>query len=181
MQNLRDKLLKVGLVDKRRKQAAETEARRERKQKTAAEQAHEEELRQQEYAARLAAEAEAQRRLEAERAEERAQHERRHRVRSIADRWSIRQHKPGPQRFYFAQRSGKIGRFQISAETAEGLSQGALAIVERQADPGGTLALSETHVLVPWEAAERVLAIEPQAVRFWARSSQPIGITEDQK
>ncbi len=177
MQNLRDKLLKVGLVDKKRKQEAENQARRERKQKGAVEQAQEEQARRQEYEARLLAEAEERRRLEADRGAERARDELHNRIRNIVDRWEMRKHKPGPQRFYFLRRAGRIGRLHVSAELAEQLGRGAVAIVERPPESGAAPD-SEIHVLLPWEAAERILELDETAVRFWARSTQPIGITE---
>ena len=43
----------------------------------------------------------------------------------------------------------------------------------------GLLQIAETHVLLPPDAAERVLAIDTSAVRFWAKSSQPLGYVAD--
>ena len=37
----------------------------------------------------------------------------------------------------------------------------------------------ETHVLLAPEPAERILAIDPSAVRFWARSQKPLGYVSE--
>jgi hypothetical protein len=37
----------------------------------------------------------------------------------------------------------------------------------------------ETHVLLAPEPTERVLAIDPSAVRFWACSGKPLGYLSD--
>ena len=52
-----------------------------------------------------------------------------------------------------------------------------LAQLQREVKGGGPPAVViETHVLLPPEPTERVLAIDPSAVRFWARSAEPLGI-----
>ena len=210
MQNLRDKLLKAGLVDKKQKTQVDTQDRRDKKQKGAAELAAEEAARQRAFAEKQAAEAEAQRQREAERAAERAAHEARVRVANICAHWAVRQKRPGQRRFYFARRSGAVGYLLVSDELVEKLSVGALAIIERLDDKEYEVALAaarsgpprsllaqlqrelkkpgaagvplvsvESHALLPPEPTERVLAIDPTAVRFWARRSEPLGILPD--
>jgi uncharacterized protein YaiL (DUF2058 family) len=177
--NLRDKLLKAGLVDKKQKQQADIQDRRDKKQKSQEQLAQEDAARQKEFEARLAAEAEAQRLLEAEREKERAVHEQRNRVRNICDRWSVRMRgKPasggaqGPRRFYYVKRSQKIGHLTVNEFILDQLLLGALAIVERAPD-------EETHVLLPPEPAERVLELDLDCVRYWARKAGPIGFIAD--
>jgi uncharacterized protein YaiL (DUF2058 family) len=202
MQNLRDKLLKAGLVDKKQKTQADTQDRRDKKQKGAAELAAEEEARQRAFAEKQAAEAEARRQADLERAAERARHEDRGRVRNICEHWALRKPKPGDRRFYFTRRSGRIGHLMLNDELCEQLRIGALAIIERLDDDEQELALGAarggkprsliaqlkrdvagpppltipSHVLLPPEPTERVLAIDPTAIRFWARSVAPIGV-----
>ena len=198
MQNLRDKLLKVGLVDKKQKQQVDTQARRERKQQGQGAEQTQEEARRAAFEEKRRAEAEAQRRLEEERARERVRRERQNQVRSIADHWAIRQSRPGQHPFYFVQRSGRIGRLLVSAPLRVQLSAGAVAIVERllpeeAAVPvprrrrgpleallrerrGAEYQAVEAYVLCPWEAAERILKLDESAVRFWARQQDPVGV-----
>ncbi len=212
IQNLRDKLLKAGLVDKKQKQQVDTQDRRDKKQKTVEQLAAEEAERQRQFAEQQVAEAEANRQREAQRTVDRLQHETWNRVRNICDRWAVRQIKPGARRFHFVQRSGRIGYLLVNDALYDQLLQGALAVVERlppdeiapplreiergqlrqrprrrnllaellRAQPHtGLLQIAETHVLLPPDAAERVLAIDTSAVRFWAKSSQPLGYVAD--
>lgn len=204
MQNLRDKLLKAGLVDKKQKTQADTQDRRDKKQKGASELAAEEAAKQRLFAEKQVAEAEAQRQREAERAAERLGHEARVRVGNICAHWAIRQKRPGQRRFYFARRSGRIGYVLVSDDVVEKLSVGALAIIERLDDaeyevalaaarsstprsllaqlkrevsgPAMPMASVESHALLPPEPTERVLCTDASAVRFWARSREPLGI-----
>jgi uncharacterized protein YaiL (DUF2058 family) len=166
--NIRDKLLKAGLVDKKQKQQADTQDRRDKKQKSADQHIADDEERKRQFAERQATEAAAQRQQEEERAVERAVHEQRNRVSNICDRWAVRSQKPGQRRFYYVKRSRFIGHLLINDGLCDQLLLGSLVIVERQPD-------DDAHVLLPPDAAERVQAIDPVAVRFWARSKEPIG------
>jgi hypothetical protein len=212
IQNLRDKLLKAGLVDKKQKQQVDTQDRREKKQKSVELIAQEEAEKERQFAIQQAAEAEANRQREAQRTIERLQHETWNRVRNICDRWAVRQIKQGTRRFHFVQRSGRIGYILVNDALYDQLLQGALAVVERlppdeiapplrevdrsqvRARPRrpnllaellrahkqtGLLQSVETHVLLAPEAAERVQEIDSSAVRFWARSNQPVGYVAD--
>lgn len=214
--NLRNQLLKAGLIDKKQKVQADTQDRRDKKQKGVDQVAAEEEARQRAFAEQQAAEAEAQRQADAARQAERAQSELMYRVRSICDRWAVRPTRPGQRRFYFVQRSGRIAHLLVGDMVLDQLLVGALAIVERlpqdeiaallAAGPGartsrralrppslvervrqqaglassGTGVSIETHVLLPPEPTERVLELDPTAVRFWARSAQPLGFLPDE-
>lgn len=209
IQNLRDKLLKAGVVDKKQKQQADTQDRRDKKQKTADQLAVEEAERQQAFALQKATEAELARQREAERAEHRQRHEALNRVRNICDRWAVRPLRAGSRRFHFVQRSGRIGHLMVTDAHFDQLLLGALAVVERlppeeispplcevlAAKPRKKSVLSdllrlkdglalglgstETHVLLPPDAAERVALIDPTALRFWAHSGKPVGFVAD--
>lgn len=205
MQNLRDKLLKAGLVDKKQKVQVDTQDRREKKQRGADQLAAEESEKQRLFAEKQTAEAEARRQADLAKAAERARHEIAHRVRNICDRWAVRLTKGGQRRFYFVQRSGRVGYLWLPDVICDQLCLGALAIVERlpteeivdlasrprvaarkprsllqqlvsQVKKGEMQFVSEeTHVLLPPEPAERILGIDASAVRFWARSGKPLG------
>ena len=205
MQNLRDKLLKAGLVDKKQKVQVDTQDRREKKQRGADQLAAEEAEKQRLFAEKQAAEAEARRQADLAKVAERASHEAANRVRNICDRWAVRLTKPGQRRFYFVQRSGRVGYLWLPEVICDQLCLGALAIVERlpteettdwasrprikgrkprsllqklvsQVKKGEMQFVSEeTHVFVPPEPADRILAIDVSAVRFWARSGKPLG------
>ena len=209
IQNLRDKLLKAGLVDKKQKVLADTQDRREKKQRGADELAAAEAEKQRLFAEKQAQEAEEQRLAELAKAAERAEREAAHRVRNICDRWAVRVTRPGQRRFYFVQRSGRVGYLWLPDALCDQLCLGALAIIERmpsaeiaelasrprpqarkprsllqqligQVKKGQMQVVSEeTHVLLAPEPAERILAIDPSAVRFWARSQKPLGYVSE--
>lgn len=209
IQNLRDKLLKAGLVDKKQKVLADTQDRREKKQRGADELAAAEAEKQRLFAEKQAQEAEERRQAELAKATERAEREAAHRVRNICDRWAVRVNRPGQRRFYFVQRSGRVGYLWLPEALCDQLCLGALAIIERlpteeiaelaekprqqarkprsliqqlvsQVKKGQMQVVSEeTHVLLPPEPTERILAIDPSAVRFWACSTKPLGYVVD--
>ncbi|MBL9045369.1 MAG: DUF2058 family protein [Myxococcales bacterium] len=209
IQNLRDKLLKAGLVDKKQKVLADTQDRREKKQRGADELAAAEAEKQRLFAEKQAQEAEERRQAELAKATERAEREAAHRVRNICDRWAVRVTRPGQRRFYFVQRSGRVGYLWLPDALCDQLCLGALAIIERmpsaeiaelasrprpqarkprsllqqligQVKKGQMQVVSEeTHVLLAPEPAERILAIDPSAVRFWARSQKPLGYVSE--
>jgi uncharacterized protein YaiL (DUF2058 family) len=170
MQNLRDKLLKAGLVDEKQVKEAEREQRpprthREREKTESAE----EKQRREAFAAREAEQAEERRKEAAKKAEARLQSERAHRLRQLVDTHRIRE-APGEVSFHFVKRSGKIGRLAISAETAKMLESGAAAVVE---DPG-----APEHAVVPADAARRIYEVDPQGIRFWFGPEKPIGFSD---
>jgi uncharacterized protein YaiL (DUF2058 family) len=171
MQNLRDKLLKAGLVTE--KQA--TEAARDQKQgvprkhREREEQVSEEERQRREaFAAREAEVAEERRKEAAKQAEARMQSERARRLRQLVETHRIRE--PGEVSFHYVKRSGKIGRLDVSVQTQKNLEQGAAAVVD---DPG-----SPDCAVVPGEAAKRIYQVDPQAIRFWFGPEKPIGFSD---
>jgi uncharacterized protein YaiL (DUF2058 family) len=174
MQNLRDKLLKAGLVDQKQVQDAERKGRSDKPKASFKERARvesdEERQRREAFAAREAEQAEERRKEAAKRAEARMQSERAHRLRALVEAHRLRE-PPGDSAFHFVKRSGKIARLALSAETAKLLETGAAAVVE---DPG-----QPEHAVVPSEAAKRIYEVDKQAVRFWFGPEKPIGFELD--
>lgn len=170
MQNLRDKLLKAGLVtDKQAKEAAREQkppkSHREREEALSVE----EKQRQDAFKAREAELADERRKEAAKVAEARMQSERARRLRQLVESHRLRE-PPGEVAFHFVKRSGKIGRLAISPETAKLLESGGAAVVD---DPG-----SPDHAVVPADAAARIYQVDPQAIRFWHGPDKPIGFSD---
>jgi uncharacterized protein YaiL (DUF2058 family) len=174
MQNLRDKLLKAGLVSEKDVKDAE-QKRREQKPKPASfkarveQQSDEERQRREAFAAREAELADERRQEAAKKAEARMQSERAHKIRQLVESHRIRE-PAGEVSFHFVKRSGKIGRLAVSPETAKLLEAGAAALVE---DPG-----QPEPAVLPGAAAERVHAVDPLAIRFWNGPEKPIGFND---
>ena len=81
---------------------------------------------------------------------------------------------PGDRAFYFVTRKNRLRRLELAAEQATALESGALAVVERP-EPGQI-----EHALVPAEAAEGLLRDFPRSVRFFNRAGEPVGfLSED--
>ena len=161
MQNLRDQLLKTGLISKGQKQQVEQDKRRERKQlkKGQADELAREQQRQA-YEAKL----EAQRVVDRERAAaQRAQLEAKEklfRIRQITDYWRLEE-PTGTRRWYFMTRNNEVKYLYISEPLGLQLSTGALAIVERPDEFE-----EPRYVLIEREAAELVARVDPTYVRF---------------
>jgi len=161
MQNLRDQLLKTGLISKGQKQQVEQDKRRERKQLKKGEgdeRAQEQQRRA--YEAKL----EAQRVADRERAAaQRAQLEAKEkllRIRHITDYWRLAE-PSGTRRWYFVTRNNVVKYLYVSEPLGLQLSTGALAIVERPDE------VEELHyVLIEREAAELIARVDPTYVRF---------------
>ena len=161
MQNLRDQLVKTGLVSKGQKHQVEQEKRRERKQlKKGEADALAQEQQRLAYEARL----EAQRAADRERAAaQRAQFEAKEklfRIQQITDYWRLEE-PTGTLRWYFMTRNNVVKYLSVSEPLGLQLSTGALAIVERPDE------LEEPrYVLIEREAAELVARVDPTYVRF---------------
>src|SRR4051812_7277425 len=171
MQNLRDKLLKAGLVtEKQAKEAARDQRQgppkphREREKQVS----EEERQRREAFAAREAEVAEARRKEAAKAAEARMQSERARRLRQLVETHRVRE--AGEVTFHYVRRSGKIGRLDVSAEMQKRLEQGAAAVVD---DPG-----SPDCAVVPADAAKRIYEVDPQAIRFWFGPEKPLGFSD---
>ena len=172
MQNLRDKLLKAGLVDDKQVQKAERDQRapmksqthRQREETVSAEDLE----RRAAFAARAAEQAEERRKEAAKRAEAKAQSERARRLRQLVE--ANRISDPGASLFHYVRRSGKIGRLAIGPETQKLLESGGAAVVE---DPGAA-----DCALVPAEAAKKIYQVDPKCIRFWLGPDKPIGFSD---
>jgi uncharacterized protein YaiL (DUF2058 family) len=77
--------------------------------------------------------------------------------------------EPGETTFHFVTRKQKLRRLELSAAQAALLEAGTLAVVERP-EPGGI-----EHSLVPAEVAEKLALLSAKAVRFYNRPGSPIG------
>jgi uncharacterized protein YaiL (DUF2058 family) len=171
MQNLRDKLLKAGLVtEKQAQQAAREERQTTGKTHRQREQAisEEESQRREAFAAREAELSEERRKEAAKQAEARMQSERARRLRQLVETHRIRE--AGEVSFHYVRRNGKVGRLDVSVKTQQSLEQGAAAVVD---DPG-----SPDCAVVSGEAAKRIYEVDPQAIRFWYGPEKPIGFSD---
>ncbi|HTO98935.1 MAG TPA: DUF2058 family protein [Myxococcales bacterium] len=171
MQNLRDKLLKAGLVTEKQAQEAAREQRQGSSKKIHdrdRQVSQEERERQTAFAAREAELAEERRKEAAKQTEARMQSERARRLRQLVEAHRIRE--AGEVGFHYVRRSGKIGRLDVSVATQKLLEQGGAAVVE---DPG-----SPDCAVVPGDAARRIYEVDPQAIRFWFGPDKPIGFSD---
>ena len=83
--------------------------------------------------------------------------------------------EPGTMTFHFVTRKNKLRRLDLSEAQARLLSEGKLAIVERQ-DPDKI-----DHALVPPETADQMRALFEKSVRFFNRNGEAVGfLTEDE-
>ena len=82
---------------------------------------------------------------------------------------------PGERAFYFVTRKNRLRRLELSWEQAQALESGALAVVERP-EPGQI-----EHALIPADAAEALLRDFPKAVRFFNKQGEAVGfLSEDE-
>jgi uncharacterized protein YaiL (DUF2058 family) len=160
MQNLRDQLLKAGMVTKEQKQRTDLEKRRQRKQHGKGQRDDTPQAQRQAYEAKLAAQRAADReRAAAQRAASEAK-EKRLQIRHIIEYWKVPEDSAGTRRWYFVTRDRTIRHLYVSAPLAERLEAGALAIVERPDEQ------ETSYVLIEHEAAEQIGRLDPQYVRF---------------
>ncbi len=184
MQNLRDKLLKAGLVTAEQAEKAEKTAeaaprpqqsrdRPERPPPAPKTSGPMMVARLQPLAAipKLPplAGSKASQRLEARRQQER---DRQLRERVLAAQVAV---EPGERSFYFVTRKNRLRRLELSDAQAEALEQGRLAVVERP-DPAQI-----EHALVPAELALALVAEFPKAVRFLNAPGSPVGFLTDEE
>jgi len=76
--------------------------------------------------------------------------------------------------FYFMTRKGKLRRLELTEAQAKQLENGELAVVERP-EPAQI-----EHSLVPAAVAEQMFALSKKAVRFLNRKESPIGFMSDE-
>ena len=183
MQNLRDKLLKAGLVsaeqaakaEKTAEPAPPPERRRERPERPSPGAKPGGPM----LVARLQPlsavpklpplpGSKASQRLEAKRQREQ---DRQLRERVLAAQVPV---EPGERVFYFVTRKNRLRRLELSNAQAEALEQGRLAVVERP-DPAQI-----EHALVPGEVALALVTEFPKAVRFLNAPGSPVGFLSDE-
>lgn len=162
MQNLRDQLLKTGLISKGQKQQVEQDQRRERKQlkKGQADEIAQAQQRQA-YEAKLEAQRAADRQRAAEQQALLETKEKLLRIRQIIDYWKLSEEPSGTQRCYFVTQNNLVKYLYVSEPMALQLSTGTLAIVEY---PGEFEA--PRYLLIEGDAAALVAHIDPTYVRF---------------
>ena len=182
MQNLRDKLLKAGLVTTEQAEKAEKsdeprpgpDRRRERPERPASPGtgpwlvARPQPLTSIPKLPPLAG-SKASQQLEAKQQLER---DRRLREKVLAAQVAV---EPGERTFYFVTRKNRLRRLELSDAQAEALEQGRLAVVERP-DPAQI-----EHALVPGEVAVALVAEFPRAVRFLNAPGSPVGFLTDEE
>jgi len=162
MQNLRDQLLKTGLITKGQKQQVEQDKRRERKQLKKG-QADELVRAQQEqtYEAKLAAQRAADRQRAAEQHAALEAKEKFLRIRHIIDYWKLSEEPSGTRRWYFVTPNKSVKYLYVSEPMALQLNTGTLAIVEY---PGEVE--EPRYLLIEGDAAALVARIDPTYVCF---------------
>lgn len=167
MQNLRDKLLKAGLVNKKQKRRAEHSQRQRKRKGKADPEGTAEARRQAAYEAKLQADRQRSQALEAERKAVRDAKERDLRVRYLTDHHRVRWNR-GDRRWYFVARDGTMLYFPLDADAARRLAYGTAAIVEVPGadDPDAG------HTLVDRETADLIWTIDDRYVRFLNRDAE---------
>ena len=83
--------------------------------------------------------------------------------------------EPGDRTFHFVTRKNRLRRLELSDAQAEALEQGRLAVVERP-DPAQI-----EHALVPVALARALLADFPKAVRFLNAPGSEVGFLTDEE
>jgi uncharacterized protein YaiL (DUF2058 family) len=162
MQNLRDQLLRAGMVSKEQKRQVEQQKRRERKQHGPGQLEEETQAQQRQvYEAKLEVQRAADReRAAAQRALQEAR-EKRLQIHHIIDYWKVLAEPAGNRRWYFTTRQNTIKYLYVSEPVAAQLGRGTLAIVE---SPEET---DLPYVLIDHEAAELIARVDPMYVRFY--------------
>lgn len=169
MQNLRDKLLKAGLVSEEaaRKSTKEASAGANASPKTrAAPPAHKPAPTIPRLPPLALPGTKAFQRLEALKQQEEDK-----RLRDLVTSAQVPV-EPGEHAFHFITRKGKLRRLNLSEAQAKQLESGALAVVERP-EP----AMIE-HSLVPAATAEAIFVWSPKSVRFFNKEGSPIGFSK---
>ena len=82
---------------------------------------------------------------------------------------------PGDETFHFVTRKGRLRRLDLTPAQHNRLEKGELAVVERP-DPGQI-----EHALVPASAADLLLALSAKAVRFFNKPGSAVGFLTDEE
>jgi uncharacterized protein YaiL (DUF2058 family) len=166
MQDLRDKLLKAGLVAKSQAREAKTNARQEKKRSRdrVAEQALQDQ--KERFEAKLT-----EQKLRVQQYQEAVNQEQARtaalaRIRDLIQAHLLTHLKGEDSPFYFAGRDRKIRRIMISLELASLLTEGKAAIVESDEDPW------RDYAVIDAEGARRVEELDPQRILFWNKAQR---------
>ncbi len=197
MQNLREKLLKAGLVsedqakaseatrEERRAAAPQPRAPQEREQRPNRPEGRRQEARtpaERKFEGRRPAERSAPipklpplpvpNNKEFQRLEAKRQVELDRKLRELVTAAQL-EVEPGEHTFYFVTRKNRLRRISMTPELARRLESGEVAVVERP-EPAQI-----EHSLVPAETARQMMALSERAVRFFNQGEQPIGFMSD--
>ncbi len=164
MGNLRDELIKKGVVSsKKAQQIAHKDRARKNKlgrRRVAEERSAQDSARR----ARETSQREEDRKRESVRRDEASQHEERHALIQLM-RDHARHDLRGPRRFHFVTRSQRIPFLEVNEQAARSLEHGELAICELpDTDP-------EQFLILPAESARRVQASAAEFVLFFETTS----------
>ena len=165
-QDLRDKLLKAGLVDKKTKKKADHRARLKRTedQKKGIDEEKEEEKKAREYEEKEEKRRRENKERELARHQKQMKRDKKFQARDLLQAKMFMPKSSGPVSFHFVSRSGGIRKLQVTKGVARDLDCGQLAIVQ---PPGG-----ERFGLVHRDVAEQLLAEDESLVRFFVSDPQ---------
>ena len=164
MQDLRKKLLKAGLVDKKQARTAQTERRLEKKKRGGA-RAEEDAAReqQQRHAERLAQQSEQARQREQERALAQQRHELENQVRNIVERNARRKILGDDCTFCFVGLDNHVRRLNTTHPIRQQLIDGDLGLVAAPHDK------QRDFRVVDDATVERLEQLDPASILFWNR------------
>jgi uncharacterized protein YaiL (DUF2058 family) len=167
VQDLRDKLLKAGAIDKKQARKARTEARKQKKKKLKkggkvdAGREQEQEQRERFEAKQAEERAEVQRR-QAELNREAEQRAQESRIQDLIRAHAIKVRPSKTERpFHYVGPDRRIRRIHVSPDLANQLASGLLAIVE-------TASTGEGYALVDADGARRLEELAPKLILFWS-------------
>jgi uncharacterized protein YaiL (DUF2058 family) len=181
MQDLRDKLLKAGLVDKKQAREARTDSRRDRRKKggkRAADQHQQEQ--QQRFESKLADQRVRDRERQAKLNREHVEREEESRIRDFIRAHTLtfkikpklkkqdRAEAEAERPFYFIGRDGRIRRFYPGYELAHQLGLGRVAIVEADPHDGQ----GRDFALVDATSALRLEELDAGRILFWNKATE---------
>lgn len=160
-QDLRDKLLKAGLVDKKTKKRADHRARLKRTedQKKGVDADAELEQKELEYEKKVEAQRRQDKERERDRHQEQLKRDKKHQALDLLKVRMFLPKSPGPVDFNFVSRSGGIRKLQVTKGIARDLDNGQLAIAQ--------LPWGEHFGLVRRDVALQLLSDDPSLVRFF--------------
>ncbi len=164
MQDMRDKLLKAGLVDKKQARKAKTEKRRKkkkRKKKGHEPQTADLDAQRERYQEKQQQQADMARQRQQELNQQKAEKEAQDRVRNLIKSGAEERVLGNDRSFHFVGRDRRIRKLTTKHAIAERLDSGALAIVECDDDP------ARDYRVVSADAAERLEELCPDRILFW--------------